>query len=86
MNKFIQLFYGLLFIITYVIWCWDAGRFFARNVIIIPFIGYRFEWWMPLFYIDWFIKAFASSLISIFPIMFITMTQSLLNNYVKELA
>lgn len=85
MNRFVQLFYGTLFIITYIIWCWDAGRFNIDNVVIIPYVNYRFEWWMPMLYIDWFIKAFASSVTSIFPIMFITMTQSFLNNYVKEL-
>ena len=65
---------------------WDIGRSYYRNEIYVPFVGYRFEWWMLLFLIDWYIKAFASSITSIFPIMFITMTQSYLNNYVKELA
>ena len=39
-----------------------------------------------MFYIDWYIKAFGSSVISIFPIMFTVMSQSYLNDYVKELA
>lgn len=76
MNRFVQLFYGMLFIITYVIHMQDFSKFLAENVAIVPFFGYRFEWWIVLLYIDWYIKAFASSIISIFPIMFITMTQT----------
>ena len=86
MNKFVQLFYGMLFIITYVIYEWDLIKIYSESEIMVPFVGYRFEGWMHLLYIDWYIKAFASSLISIFPIMFITMTQSYLNDHVKELA
>ena len=57
-----------------------------ENDIFVPFVGYKFDWWMDILWIDWYIKAFGSSLISIFPIMFITTSQSYLNNYVKELA
>ena len=87
MNKFVLLFYGTLFLITYVIHAESHWRLFSKVDIIVPFVGYKLEWWCtPLFYIDWYIKAFATSLTSIFPIMFITMTQSYLNNHVKELA
>ena len=44
MNKFVQLFYGMVFIITYVIQTWDHGRFFAKNEMIVPFVGFRLEW------------------------------------------
>ena len=86
MNKFVQLFYGMLFLITYVIQMQDWMGFYTENEIFIPFFGYKFEAWQFLIFIDWYIKAFASSIISIFPIMFITMSQSYLNNYVKEIA
>ena len=87
MNKFVQLFYGILFAITYVIHMQNQIQFFViENDIYIPFFGYKLEWWMIVITIDWYIKAFGSSLISIFPILFITMTQSYLNEYVKELA
>ena len=76
----------MVFLITYVIHMEDNIRFLTEFDIYIPFIGYKFEWWMVILYIDWYIKAYASSIISIFPIMFITMTQSYLNNYVKEIA
>ena len=86
MNKFVQLFYGMLFLLTVVIHIQDFSKFFNKNVIIIPYVEYRFEWWMLILHLDWYIKGFSSSAISIFPIMFITMTQSYLNKYVKELA
>ena len=76
----------MLFIITYVILEYDLVNMQIEYDFYIPIIGYKFEWWMALLQIDWYIKAFGSSLISIFPIMFITMTQSYLNDYVKELA
>ena len=76
MNKFVLLFYGIWFLITYVIHVEDHFNFANNFDFYVPFIGYKYEGWMTIICIDWYIKAFGSSLTSIFPIMFITMTQS----------
>jgi len=53
MNKFAQLLYGMLIVITFVIQMYDYTRFYAENDVIVPIFGYKYQWWMALFCIDW---------------------------------